>query len=172
MNNEQDVLLNITVALSLSAQCTSRDSRFHDYHCRCYSPWTGACCQTYTPSPCQPAQAVASSKNERASRSHEHGVAKRVPVYHEHHGVAKRTPLGHKPKTVLKHTPARKRETASGGQEHPDAVNQNPLPQYSQGLPSPDKPFRVVWNHPDQCEKSGYPPVSYTHLTLPTMSPV
>ena len=106
MNNEQDVLLNISVALSLSAQCASRDSRFHDYHCRCYSPWTGACCQTYTPSPCQPAQAVPSSKNERASRSHEHGVAKRVPV---------------------------------------------------QGLPSPDKPFRVVWNHPDHCEKSGYP---------------
>ena len=145
MNNKQDVLLNISVALSLSAQCTSRDSRFHDYHCRCYSPWTGACCLTYTPSPCQPAHAVASSRNERASRSH------------EHHDVAKRTPLGHKPKIVLKHTPARKRETASGDQEHPDALNQNPLPQYSQGLPPPDKPFRVVWNHPDPCEKSGHP---------------
>ena len=30
-------------------------------------------------------------------------------------------------------------------------------PECSQGLPPPDQPFRVVWNHPDPCEKSGHP---------------
>nr|C0HKM3.1 RecName: Full=Hyaluronidase conohyal-P1; AltName: Full=Hyaluronoglucosaminidase; Flags: Precursor [Conus purpurascens] len=56
VHNSHDVLLGETDSQRLSGLCTPRHSRFRDYHCRCYSDWEGACCQTVRPSRCHKQQ--------------------------------------------------------------------------------------------------------------------
>nr|QFQ61158.1 conohyaluronidase [Conus magus] len=53
VHNSHDVILGETESQRLSDLCSTRQSRFRDYHCRCYSAWEGACCQTLRPSRCQ-----------------------------------------------------------------------------------------------------------------------
>ncbi|KAL8575564.1 hypothetical protein ACOMHN_059628 [Nucella lapillus] len=52
VHNSHDHLLGETESLRLSGICIRLFSPFVDYHCRCYSPWQGPCCQSPRPSPC------------------------------------------------------------------------------------------------------------------------
>ncbi|KAL8575565.1 hypothetical protein ACOMHN_059629 [Nucella lapillus] len=90
VHNSHDHLLGETESLRLSGLCSPRDSPFQDYHCRCYSPWQGPCCQSPRPSPCQDDN---HNGHEAESTTTHHGGQNR--------GSSTETPTTPEPDTVL-----------------------------------------------------------------------